>query len=505
VLAVSLAGAELRSAAAQQPDPAGLLPVKRVLAALRPDLQLGVFRTLASADVMPGRRVAVVAAGQVPRRGEEWFPETWAVVLLDAQVPGRIRVLDTLRAYEVRSAIEYAAPDEVIVRREAVDYGENMFGDQYRQYFMDSLTWAERGRRIYRGVMAASPVAVQESVFTAMSIMPMARADTAYPSLLLAVPTSGGAPRVHQPPLDSIRRLEALGDSLVVVSDERTWMRLPGTGQWVGTGVLDSLVRERRLADSLRLLHPRLPAFRVRGSDSSDTIEEIRLTGTRRITLPAPSWERFARSRPKEVALNSLGPAEWLLHATVGPTAIVGDQLWLGLEFYDGEGMSGVGGLGMLDPSSGRLRVLYPPAMADWSVASLAAEDSVLWLGLASYGEGSTGAGGLARYEIGTGRLVRYDVPGVITGILPVGGALYLTGERGLYVLRRGSAGSDILERLTVRLDRAGAPHVLRTTHPLAERRSMRSVEGSTKGAAKPAPVPTTGGVIVRRGLLRTG
>ena len=87
----------------------------------------------------------------------------------------------------------------------------------------------------------------------------------------------------------------------------------------------------------------------------------------------------------------------------------------------------------------------------------------MLWLGLASYGEGSTGAGGLARYEFGTGRLVRYDVPGVITGILPVGDALYLAGERGLHVLRRGSAGSDILERLTVRLDRAGAPHLLRT------------------------------------------
>jgi hypothetical protein len=102
--------------------------------------------------------------------------------------------------------------------------------------------------------------------------------------------------------------------------------------------------------------------------------------------LPAPTWERFARTRVKEVALSRLGAGEELLHANVGPTAIVGDQLWFGPEFYDAEGKSGVGGVGMLDPPSGLL-VRYPPAMADWSVATVAAEDSVLWLGLAFYGE----------------------------------------------------------------------------------------------------------------------
>lgn len=459
-------------ALAQQPDPARLPAVARALAALRPDLHLGAFRTIAAADVAPGRRVAVVAGGQVPRSEDEWFPETWAVVLFDRRTAGRVQVLDTLRAHEARAAIEYASPDEVIVRREDVGYGENTFGDQHRQYFFDSLTWAERGRRIYREVVAISPVAAQDSVFAAVNIVPAPRADTTYPSLLVAIPISGGAPSVHRPPLDSIRGLEALGDSLVVVSDERAWMRLPGTGQWVGTHSLDLLVRERRLADSLHLLHPRLPAFRVRGSDTSDVIEEVRLAGTRRIPLPAASWERFARTRPEPVERNTLAPGDWLLHATVGPRVPVGDQLWFGLQFYDGEGMSGVGGLGVLDPASGRLRVRYPPAMAAWSVASLAAEDSVLWAGLASHGEGSTAAGGLARYEIGTGRLLWYDVPGLITGILPVAGTLYLAGERGLHVLRR-----DTLERVTLRLDRVGAPRVLRTRSLVQSRKHASSAD----------------------------
>jgi hypothetical protein len=410
VLAVCLVGAELRPAAAQQPDPARLAAVTRALAALRPDIRLGTFRTFAAADLARGRRVAVVAGGQAPRRDDEWFPETWGLVLLDAQAPARVRVLDTLRANDMRAAIDYAAPDEVIVRREGVDYGENLIADQYRQYFFDPVTWAERGRRIYRAVAAATPVAVQDSVFAAVQIVPLPRAGTPYPSVLLAVPMAGGSPSVHRPPLDSIRWLEALGDSLVAMSDKRVWMRL---------------------------------------------------TGTRRIPLPTPSWERFARTRPEPVAWNKLAPGDWLLHATVGPRVLVGDQLWFGLAFYDGEGMSGVGGLGVLDPASGRLRVRYPPAMAEWSVASLAAQDSVLWVGLVSYGEGSDVGGGLARYEIGTGRFVRYDVPGVISGILPLDGALYLAGERGLHVLRRGAAGDDILERVTVRLDRTGAPHML--------------------------------------------
>ena len=313
-------------------------------------------------------------------------------------------------------------------------------------------------------------MAVQDSVFAVVHIEPMPGAATAAPSLLLAAPITGGAPAVYRPRLDSIYRLEAYGDSLAVMSASLTMMRTPGIGQWVGTPALDSVVRERRLADSLHLLHPRLPAFRVRASDSSDTIEEVRLAGTRRIPLPAPSWERFARTRPEPVAWNTLEPGEWLLHANVGPTAIVGEQLWFGLKFYDGEGMSGVGGLGVLDPASGQLKVRYPPAMADWSVASLAAEDSVLWIGLASYGEGNTSAGGLARYEIASGRLVRYDVPGVISGILPVGSAVYLAGERGLHVLHREAGPKEVLERFTVRLDRAGSPRVLQSRTPLRPR-----------------------------------
>jgi hypothetical protein len=463
VLAVSLVGAGLGPAAAQQPDPSRLPAVRRALAALRPDLRLGVFRTFATADLAPGRRVAVVAGGQVPHRDDEWFPETWAVVLLDTQAPGRMGVLDTIRTNDARATIEYATPDELIVRREGVDDGQNMSGDQYRQYFFDPATWTTRGRRIYSAVTAASPVAVQDSVFVVVQIRPMPGAAAAYPSLLLAVPSAGGTATVYRPPLDSIYRLEAFGDSLGVLSTARAWMRTPGIGQWVGTPALDSLVRERQLADSLHLLHPRLPAFRVRGSASSDTIEEIRLTGTRRIPLPAPSWERFARTRPKPVEWNTLAPGEWLLHATVGPTAIVGEQLWFGLTFYDGEGMSGVGGLGSLDPASGRLDVRYPPGMASWSVASLAAEDSVLWIGLASYGEGSVTGGGIARYDIASRRLVRYDIPGVITGILQVRGTVYFAGARGLHLLRRGTARGDTLERVTVRLDRAGAPHLLQT------------------------------------------
>ena len=91
----------------------------------------------------------------------------------------------------------------------------------------------------------------------------------------------------------------------------------------------------------------------------------------------------------------------------------------------------------------------------------------MLWIGLASYGEGNTTPGGLARYETATGRLVRYDVPGVISGILPVARTVYISGERGLHVLHRGTGEADILERITVRLDSAGLPHLLQTRRPL--------------------------------------
>jgi len=150
--------------------------------------------------------------------------------------------------------------------------------------------------------------------------------------------------------------------------------------------------------------------------------------------LPQSTYHDFANARPARVQDN-YREGTTTIDEKIAAWQAEDGGFWFARTFYDGEGTSGVGGVGFLS-RSGQYSWLTIPAVFDWSVDAMSVAPDVLWAGLVSHGEGPDRSGGLLRYDRQTQRSEIQDVPGVILRIAPVGDAVFLGTTRGLYVLR---------------------------------------------------------------------
>ena len=91
----------------------------------------------------------------------------------------------------------------------------------------------------------------------------------------------------------------------------------------------------------------------------------------KRYPLPQPTYDEFATVRPRRVKYGMSG-AE--MNVEIGPRQIAGGTLWFGETFYDGEGMTGVGGFGYFDTAERKYKIYSPPEIADWSVTAILVE-----------------------------------------------------------------------------------------------------------------------------------
>ena len=153
--------------------------------------------------------------------------------------------------------------------------------------------------------------------------------------------------------------------------------------------------------------------------------------------LPPSSYEEFARARPSRVA-DGYGPGHTSIGEVIGPFQVVGDRLWFARMFYDGEGFTGVGGIGYFDPDQRKYVVFYPPELADWSASAILVEDDAVWIGLVRHPEGADFSGGLLRFDPAGGHTRSYPFREIVFTMARDGGTLYLGASEGFAVLRRG-------------------------------------------------------------------
>jgi hypothetical protein len=113
--------------------------------------------------------------------------------------------------------------------------------------------------------------------------------------------------------------------------------------------------------------------------------------------LPQSTYDQFAQARPQRVR-DGYSRAS-TIDERVGGHQVVGDRIWFGKAFYDGEGTTGVGGLGYFDTRSKQFTIFSIPELADWSVSALYVEDDAVWAGLVNHPEGAGRSGGLIRYD----------------------------------------------------------------------------------------------------------
>jgi hypothetical protein len=153
--------------------------------------------------------------------------------------------------------------------------------------------------------------------------------------------------------------------------------------------------------------------------------------------LPQTPFREFARLRPTHVPRGTNPERNITIRERVGAYQMVGDRIWVGKAFYDGEGSVGVGAIGYLD-TSGTYTFLPIPELFDWSVLGFLIEADTAWVGMVEYPEGAANSGGLLQYELKRGRAQVHPIPDVIHSIVRVDGALFLGTTKGVYVLRDG-------------------------------------------------------------------
>ena len=155
----------------------------------------------------------------------------------------------------------------------------------------------------------------------------------------------------------------------------------------------------------------------------------------RKHPMPPSTYEEFARARPRRVA-NGYGPDDTVLEEQPGPYQIAGSRIWFGKVFYDGEGHSGVGGLGYFDTGTSQYGFLQVPELDDWSVSAILVEEDAAWIGLAGHPEGEDYGGGLIRYDFKSGTSRKLLTEELVHHIVRWKDRVYVATENGAYVVQ---------------------------------------------------------------------
>lgn len=147
---------------------------------------------------------------------------------------------------------------------------------------------------------------------------------------------------------------------------------------------------------------------------------------------PVPTMEQYRKMRRDEQAALEI-------ENDIGPAVIEGQTIWYANRFYDGEGTSGVGGIGSFDLRTHKYDLHYFPEIAAWSGSALRLDGEDLWIGLMRQPEGAAYGGGLLRYNRKTGAVAKFPIPDVVNTIDRAGDAIYCGTSNGLYWIRGGA------------------------------------------------------------------
>ncbi|MCZ6753426.1 MAG: hypothetical protein O7E51_16565 [Acidobacteria bacterium] len=183
------------------------------------------------------------------------------------------------------------------------------------------------------------------------------------------------------------------------------------------------------------------------GASQGSRVAERTEEGYKLYPLPQSSLGEHRRARPERDEQQGR-VMDWTIEERIGPYQIVGERFWFAKTFNDGEGYSGVGGVGYFDPEQKKYVIFSPPALAPWSSSAVAVAGDAVWVGLIRDPEGGDYSGGLLRYELATGSTQKYELKEIVLSILPFGpfGDVYVGTTNGIYVLHNGQFQRYVME-----------------------------------------------------------
>jgi hypothetical protein len=155
--------------------------------------------------------------------------------------------------------------------------------------------------------------------------------------------------------------------------------------------------------------------------------------------VPLPTMGLYKQLRLKTGAVAQLPGTPGELENHIGPFALDGERLWFANEFYDGEGVSGVGAIGSFDITTLQYEMRYLPEIAPWSGSALLVDQDSVWVGLMQQPEGTAYGSGVLQFNKRT-RLVRtYPIKDYVSTMTLLGSELYFGTRNGVYTFDQGA------------------------------------------------------------------
>jgi hypothetical protein len=164
--------------------------------------------------------------------------------------------------------------------------------------------------------------------------------------------------------------------------------------------------------------------------DSSHIPRELR-----QHPMPQSTYRAFARARPDMVE-HGFDEQDTILEEEPGPHQVVGSWIWFGKTFYDGEGHTGVGGLGYFDTGTSRYTFVPASGIAEWSVSAILVEDDAAWVGLVGYPEGEPYGAGLLRYDFKSRATSKFKTEEVVHQVVRWNDRIYVATKNGAYLVQ---------------------------------------------------------------------
>ena len=166
--------------------------------------------------------------------------------------------------------------------------------------------------------------------------------------------------------------------------------------------------------------------------------------------MPVSTYAEFARARPSRVR-DGYDRTGTHFEEKPGPYQVVGNRIWFGKVFYDGEGLSGVGGIGYFDKTLARYGSVPIPELVAWSTSALLLDDRIVWVGLVMHPEGADFAGGLVRHDFKSGATRKIAVEEVVLSIVRWKDRVYAATVNGAY--RFDDSGAIVRYRVEPNID----------------------------------------------------
>ena len=177
------------------------------------------------------------------------------------------------------------------------------------------------------------------------------------------------------------------------------------------------------------------------GTRSHGIIEAQASGRSRFYPLPQSTVAEYTRLRPEDVRINPLAATSnhYDREEVIGPYQIEDGRIWFGNNYYDSEGMRGVGAFGYFDTATRSYTLFSPPEVARYEIGAILVERDAVWLALDQFIEDiSKVPGGLMRWDRATHAVRKYPLEFVVDRIERTADALRLETHDGYALFRDG-------------------------------------------------------------------